>query len=232
MSLIKAKNIFMSYEGREVIKDLSFSVEKGDYLCVVGENGSGKTTLLKGLTGLKKINSGELIYGEDLKQNQIGYLPQQKDFQKDFPASAWEVVLSGCINSLGIRPFYSKKHKKTAREVMERLEILHLSKKCYHELSGGQQQKVLLARAMCASKRLIVLDEPATGLDTGASEELYSLISGLNSEGITVIMISHDVLRVAPCANKVLHLGEKTNLFFGSSKQYISKYLKTGEGSI
>lgn len=232
MPIIEAKNISMSYENKKVIDSLTFTVNSGDYLCIVGENGSGKTTLLKGLTGLKKIDSGVLLFGEGLKHDEIGYLPQQTDFQRDFPASAGEVVLSGCINSLGLQPFYGKKHKKMASDAMAKLEISELSNKCYHDLSGGQQQKVLLARAICASKRLLILDEPTTGLDMGASEEMYKFISKLNKEGMTVITISHDVENAVRCANKVLHLGEHEPLFFGDSKEYTYKFVNKGEAGL
>lgn len=225
MSAITAKNISMSYEGKKVIDSISFSVEKGELLLIVGENGSGKTTLLKGLTGLKKIDSGILSFEENISNREIGYLPQQTEVQRDFPASVWEVVLSGTLGGMGWRPFYGKKQKDMARHAMEKLEISSLSEKCYHELSGGQQQRVLLARALCASKKILVLDEPTTALDAGASKELYALISGLKEDGMTVIMITHDVDNAVSLADKVLHLGEQKPLYFGSADEYIQNFL-------
>ena len=229
MPVINAKNISMSYEGKKVIESVSFCVEKGDFICILGENGSGKTTLLKALTGLKKIDSGTLEFDSDLKKNQIGYLPQQTDVQRDFPASAWEVVLSGTVASMGFAPFYTKKQKQMAKSAMEKLEILHLSKKCYHELSGGQQQKVLLARAICASKKLLILDEPTTGLDEGASREFYAFLQEMKNQDITIIMISHDVKNALGCANKVLHLESAGGFFFGSCADYAKNYMVTKE---
>lgn len=220
MPIITAKDISMSYEGRTVIENVNFSISAGDYLCILGENGSGKTTLLKALTGLKKIDSGSLEFGEGLRRRDIGYLPQQTDFQKDFPASVSEVVMSGCINSMRFKPFYTKREKNMAKKAMSILDILSISDKCYHELSGGQQQKVLLARALCASKKLLILDEPATGLDSGASAELYSLISKLNSEGMTIIMISHDIANSVRYADYILHLGDGGSSFFGTCDEY------------
>ncbi len=232
MSVIRAKNISMSYEGKKVIEGVSFDVKKGECLLIAGENGSGKTTILKALTGLKKIDSGSLLFEGNLRRNEIGYLPQQTDVQRDFPASAWEVVLSGCLGGMGFRPFYTKKQKSMARLAMEKLEISSLSKKCYHELSGGQQQRVLLARAICASKKILILDEPTTALDTGAAKEFYSLVSKLISEGMTVIMISHDVENALVLADKVLHLGEKRELYFGTAHDYRQKLLNMGGGAI
>lgn len=229
MSVITAQNVSVSYGGRNVIEDVSFTLEEGDYLCIAGENGSGKTTLLKAITGLLKLKTGTIRFGNGLKNNEIGYLPQQTDMQKDFPASAKEVVLSGFVGSMGLRPFYTKNQKKAVDYTMKRLGIFELQKKCYHELSGGQQQKVLLARAICASERLIVMDEPTTALDSGASSEFYSLISELNKDGMTVIVISHDIPGIIGYANKVLHLGEQKPLFFGSAKEYTEKFLRKKE---
>lgn len=222
MTLISLKNVTMSYEGKRVISELSFDINSGDYLAIVGENGSGKTTLLKGLLGLKKLDGGKIEYSDKLSSKEIGYLPQQNEFQRDFPASVKEVVLSGRINSCGMRPFYSRKDKQIAAKAMERLDISDLKNRCYHELSGGQQQKVLLARAICASKKLLILDEPVTGLDMASSEEMYNVIKSLNDEGVTVIMISHDVERIAASAKTVLHIGEQKVLFYGNSSEYIT----------
>lgn len=225
MPIITAENISMSYEGKKVISSISFCVNKGDFLCIVGENGSGKTTLLKALTGLKKIDSGFL--GFNIKASQAGYLPQQTDIQRDFPASVREVVLSGTIGSMGLKPFYTKKEKTICDMAMKKLGIEELSGKCYHELSGGQQQKVLLARSICASKTLLILDEPTTGLDAEASEDFYNLISGLNNEGMTVIMISHDISSATRYASHMLHLGEQKQLFFGTKNEYVSNFLNS-----
>jgi len=219
MTLIKCSDLAFAYEGRTVLQDLSFEVAQGDYLCVVGENGAGKSTLMKGLLGLKRPTAGSLEYAEGLKATEIGYLPQQTPVQKDFPASVYEVVLSGCLNHLGRRPFFGRAEKKLALETMERLEIKELKNRCYRDLSGGQQQRVLLARAMCATHKLILLDEPAAGLDPMVTQELYDLVGELNRQGITVIMVSHDIERVLKYANKVLHL-HADGYFFGTTPDY------------
>ena len=176
MKLIECEGVSFSYENTEVISGLSFTLNEGDYLCIVGENGSGKSTLIKGLLGLKHPSDGRIIRHGGLKSNETGYLPQQTPAQKDFPASVYEVVLSGRLNSRGFRPFYCKQDKQIAYDNIKRLGLQELIKKSYRELSGGQQQRVLLARALCASKRLLLLDEPVTGLDPIITEEMYHMI--------------------------------------------------------
>lgn len=219
MALLKVNNASLGYEGKAIVTNLSFEVNQGDYLCIVGENGSGKSTLMKTILGQKSVISGKIEFGDGLKQNEIGYLPQQTEVQKDFPASVKEVVLSGCLNGCGLRPFYSKEQKKRVKEITERLNITDLSNACYRELSGGQQQRVLLARALCATKKLIVLDEPVAGLDPVITKNLYRLISDINKEGITVIMVSHDIHAAIEFASHILHIGNKP-LFFGTKEEY------------
>lgn len=225
--LIKCNNISLSYDGVDVLKDISFSIYDDDYLCIVGENGSGKSTLIKCLLGIKKADKGEIIMNGGLKHSDIGYLPQQTSIQKGFPATVEEVVISGCLSNRGYRPFYSKKEKQTAEMNMKRLGILDLRKRCYRELSGGQQQRVLLARALCAAKKLILLDEPVTGLDPVAINELYNLIGELNqSDKITIIMVSHDIQNLLRNTKHVLHLNE-SSAYYGS----VNDYLKSEIGS-
>lgn len=220
MALIKCENVSIGYEGQMVVKDLNFEIAAGDYLCIVGENGSGKSTLVKSLLSLKAVESGRIIFGDGLRQNEIGYLPQQTDVQKDFPASVYEVVLSGRLNSRGIRPFYTGADKKAAYEKMQMLGIEELSRQCFRDLSGGQKQRVLLARALCATKTLLLLDEPVTGLDPIVTAEFYELIRKINREaGIAVVMVSHDIESAVEYATHILHLQEKA-LFFGTAADY------------
>lgn len=220
MSLITCTGVNLAYDGNIVAKNIDFAVEDADYLCILGENGAGKSTLIKGLLRLKKPSSGTIKLGDGLVAKEIGYLPQQTAAQKDFPASAYEAVLSGCLNSLGIKPFYTVNEKRTAERNLEQLGIAPLRNKCYRELSGGQQRRVLLARALCATKRLLLLDEPAAGLDPVATQELYELIQRINEEmGIAVIMVSHDVHAAVTYAKHILHL-QCSQLFFGSATEY------------
>ncbi len=228
MPLIECKDLTLGYDGNTILSDLSFEVNAGDYLCVVGENGSGKTTLMKTLLRLKKPMSGSVETGGGLMTYELGYLPQQTAAQKDFPASVREVVLSGCLNRCGFRPFYNEKEKQIAKDNMERLGITAIAGRCYRELSGGQQQRVLLARALCATQKLLLLDEPAAGLDPSAINSMYELIAGLNREGITIVMISHDIPAAVKYASHILHIGRKTPLFFGN----LSDYLKSEAGRI
>lgn len=222
MALISSKNVYLSYENNSVVEDLNFEVSKGDYLCIVGENGSGKSTLVKSILGLKSTAKGHLHFGDGLKSKEIGYMPQQTTVQKDFPASVYEVVLSGCITAKNGSVFFGKKLKQTAEENMKKLDIYDIRNKCFRELSGGQQQRVLLARAFCATKKLLLLDEPVTGLDPVATAEFYELIDKINKEfGITVVMVSHDLLSSLKYATHILHL-KKNKSFFGTKKEYLS----------
>ena len=217
---IICRNASLGYEGVAVIEGLNFTVSSGDYLCILGENGSGKSSLIKALLGLMPFMSGETEMCGGISAKDIGYLPQQTAVQKDFPASVREVVMSGCITRSGFHPFYTKADKALASENMERLGISALSGKCYRDLSGGQQQRVLLARALCAADKLLLLDEPVTGLDPRAQADLYELIRTLNSDGITVIMVSHDIRAALKYASHVLHIGSRKQLFFGTKQDY------------
>lgn len=206
--IFECKDVTLGYENKVVAKNLNFKIDQGDYLCVVGENGTGKSTLIKTLLGLIKPLNGEVIANVQGKNHKgVGYLPQQTQAQKDFPASVWEVVLSGVLNNDHRCPFYNKKDKAEAEKNMEKLNILDLKKRCYRELSGGQQQRVLLARALCATDSVLILDEPVTGLDPAASMELYETIKDLNKkENVTIIMVSHDIKNALNYATHILHL--------------------------
>lgn len=232
MAQIEVKGVALGYDGKKVVENLNFSVNKGDYLCIVGENGSGKSTLMATLTGLKKPTEGEIVTGDGFSLDEIGYLPQQTVVQKDFPASVREIVRSGCVARAGANPFYGKKEKKLADECMKKLDVFRLANRCYRELSGGQQQRVLLARALCATKKMLLLDEPVAGLDPLVTAEMYELIDSLNKEdGITVIMVSHDIASAVKYSSKILHLGRQP-LFFGTTEEYkkshIGKFFMAG----
>ncbi len=217
MNLIACENVSLGYGTRVVVKDLSFAVGAGDYLCIIGENGAGKSTLVKTLLGLQKPLGGK-IFLNGLTAGDIGYLPQQTQIQKDFPASVEEIVLSGCLARKKFLPFYTSEDKRIAARNTARLGIASLATKCFRELSGGQQQRVLLARALCAAKKILLLDEPIAGLDPEAAADMYKVIAALNRDGLTIIMISHDVHEAIKYASHVLHLGEK--IFFGTREDF------------
>ncbi len=223
MAQIICQNLSVGYDSKVILKNLSFEVNKGDYLCIVGENGSGKTTLIKSILGLIPTISGKLETGEGLKSNEIGYLPQQTIVQRDFPASVKEIVLSGCQGRMGLRPFYSKSDRLLAEKNMKKMDITDLSKRCYRELSGGQQQRVLLARALCATQKLLLLDEPVSGLDPRVTAEMYQTIKSLNDEGISIIMISHDVDAAVKYASHILHIGN--TVFYGTTEDYVNSHI-------
>ena len=220
MELLKLTDVSVGYEGKPVASHLSFSLQEGDYLCIVGENGAGKSTLMKTLLNLRAPIEGSIVFSDAISRNEIGYLPQQTQVQRDFPATVWEVVLSGCLNRSGLRPFYTKAQKQTAEDWIARLDITDLKKRSYRALSGGQQQRVLLARALCATKKLIVLDEPVAGLDPIVTADLYALIQRINREnGITVIMVSHDIGAALQYATHILQVSGDSN-FFGTVEEY------------
>ncbi len=221
MSYITAEQITLSYDARPVATDIDFTVNAGDYLCIVGENGSGKSTLVKALLGLHPISAGRLTVSDEVKRAGIGYLPQHTPAQRDFPASVREIVRSGCIRRAGLSPRLAAADRRLSDEAMERMGISHLAGKCYRELSGGQQQRVLLARAFCATGKLMVLDEPIAGLDPLAMSEMYRMIAELNREGVAVVMVSHDVSAAVSYADHILHIG-KTTHFFGTTEGYLN----------
>lgn len=225
MQLLHCENLSFSYDGKVAVKDVTFSISSGEYICIVGENGSGKSTLVKGLLQLHPPSGGTLRLGDCLKGG-IGYLSQQKTSWKHFPASVLEVTLSGCLNRMKLRPFYGKKEKQQAMENLERMGIAHLHRHCFRELSGGQQQRVLLARALCAAKHLLILDEPIASLDPIAAKEFYEQIQRLHTElHMAVLMVSHDMKNALSYGEKILHLDTK-QLFFGTT----DAYLATGTG--
>lgn len=219
MALITFEGVGLSYGGANVAHDVSFSVNAGEFWGIVGENGSGKTTLMKALLGLIPCSNGRIVLGDGLKPNEIGYLPQQSLIQKDFPASVGEVVLSGTIGWRGMKPFYGRRERELARKNMEMLGILPIEKHSYQELSGGQQQRVLLARALCATKKCLVLDEPTTGLDPVVTADFYRLLHTVNGQGMTVIMVSHDVEEAVRDCSHILHLSCHP-LFIGTAAAY------------
>lgn len=219
MAQLRVKDLRLGYEGKTVADDINFDVKPGDYWCIVGENGSGKSTLIRALLGLKKPLSGTITYGDGLAQNDLGWLPQQTEVQRDFPASVREIVRSGTLSRHGMHPFYTAQEKKRADKNMQRLGITDLADRSYRALSGGQQQRVLLARALCAADKLLLLDEPTAGLDPGAAEEFYKLIEKLNKEGVTVIMVTHDMDAADTYASHVLQMAEKP-LFTGTKEDW------------
>ena len=225
MALLSCRDLSFGYDGHSILENLNFEVKSGDYLCIVGENGSGKTTLMKTLLGLHTPLGGEIVFDGGLHKNEIGYLPQQTPTQRDFPASVFEVVLSGCICRCGLRPFYNKSEKALAKASLARMGVADLAQKSYRELSGGQQQRVLLARALCATQKLLLLDEPVAGLDPAMTAEMYRLIEELNrKDGITVLMISHDMASALQYATHILHIGK--HIFFGTKDEYTAEVAK------
>ena len=221
MALITCDNVTLGYENITLCRDLHFRVDAGDYLCVVGENGAGKTTLMRTLLGLRQPLTGRIETGDGLRPTEIGYLPQQTQVQRDFPASVREIVLSGNQGRCGLRPFYNAEERRRASDAMEKLGLTPLASRCYRELSGGQQQRVLLARALCATTKLLLLDEPASGLDPVVTAELYDLIEALNrADGVTIVMVSHDLAAALRYASHILYMSGD-GYFFGTRREFL-----------
>ena len=222
MALLSCSGVSLGYDGRVVVSGVDFQVCGGDYLCIVGENGSGKSTLVKGLLRLIQPIEGRIVLGEGISPSEIGYLPQQTTSHNDFPASVFEVVLSGRLNSRGLRPFYTKADREVALENMRLLEVENLKDCCFGDLSGGQQQRVLLARAMCAANKLLLLDEPVSGLDPVVTKDFYEMVERVNrTAGIAVIMVSHDIAGAVKYASHILHLKNRQE-FFGTTGAYLA----------
>ena len=196
---LECRDLTVGYDGKAILKNINFSVEEGEYLSIVGENGSGKSTLMRTLLRLQQPLSGEVILGNGLNREEIGYLPQQTVIQKDFPASVREIVLSGCQNRCGLRPFYNREEKEYAYQMMEKMQIIHLEKRCYRELSGGQQQRVLLARALCATRKILLLDEPRRRKRNEYMRRISAALKDATSIGKTVIVITHDLEFMEEC---------------------------------
>ena len=222
MSQLECKNISIAYEKENVVDNLSIAIEKGDYVSIIGENGTGKSSLLKGILGIVPTRSGQVLFDEGCSRKNIGYLSQQNSMQKDFPASVYEVVISGCLKNRGFMPFYTKKEKELAALNLKKMGMYDLKNSCYAELSGGQKQRVLLARALCATDRMIILDEPVTGLDPVATADMYHLVNKLNKDyGITIIMVTHDIDNAVKYSNKILHMHKNYKYYFGPKEDYL-----------
>ncbi len=225
MAILNINNLVLGYDNETVINNISFTVNRRDFILVIGSNGVGKSTLIKGILGIIKPISGSVNYDE-INKNDVGYMPQEAKVDANFPASVMEIVLSGLINKMGYRPFYNKKDKEKANEVLRILHIEDLKKKKFSDLSGGQRQKVLLARSLCATTNLLILDEPSNNLDQESKIEFYTTLKHLNEgHGITIIMITHDVDRDRDSliGNRVLEL-KKDGYFFGTTEEYMEEY--------
>ena len=220
MSIISVKNLTILYENHTVINKLNFELNSGDFLCVVGSNGSGKSTLLKTILGLIKPNRGKVIFGDNLDSTQIGYIPQDNKITPDFPASVEEVVKSGILNRTHRHFGILSKTPKPVTDAMQKLKISHLAKKKIGELSGGQRQRALIARALVASNKVLILDEPANNLDHESRSELNQILNELNQQGLTIILVTHDLDHDNLTGNKILNLS--TN-FFGTTEEYVRR---------
>lgn len=228
MPQIICRDLSLGYNGHVISQHLTFEVNRGEYLCIVGENGSGKSTLVRTLLGLQPPMKGAILFGDGVQQRDIGYLPQQTEIQRDFPATVEEIVRSGCSGRSRFSPFYTKADRVEAVTNMKIMGILPLAGKAFCSLSGGQQQRVLLARALCAAGQILLLDEPVAGLDPNATEELYDTVRHLKCHlGLTVVAVTHDLASLRD-ADRVLHMKAEP-VFYRDPAEYL-KSLDGAEG--
>ncbi len=218
MEILSASHVSINYGAVVAVDDATFGVNEGDYFCIAGSNGSGKSTLLKGIIGLAPIKNGHLHV--NLPKEQISYLSQTNRADRDFPATVWEIILSGTQKSGKKIPFYTKDDKQRAEESMIKLGMEKFKNTRIGNLSGGQQQRALLARALCKSPKLLLLDEPFAGLDSAISEELYELYKNLNKNGVTIIMASHDYQAIGNFASRVMLMNNSHVDFVGTNDEW------------
>ena len=222
MNIININNLSLGYNNIPVIHNLNVKINDGDFVCIVGSNGAGKSTLIKGILGLLKPISGSIELN-NIKKNFIGYMPQETKVDSNFPASVYEIVLSGTLNKVGLKPSYSKELKKIADDNLKLLDIYSLKDKCFNELSGGQRQRVLLARSLCSTSKILILDEPSNNLDYNSKKNLYKILQYLNKEKkMTIIMVTHDLDHNNLIGNKILSL-QKGNYFYGNTNDFVKK---------
>lgn len=233
MNLIETIDVSVRYGGIEALSNISFTVNDGDYVAVIGPNGSGKTTLIKSLLGLIDCDGEILFQGKRLmefqKKKHIGYLPQKLSFlDPRFPATAREIVVSGVYCCKKFPKFLTQKDYQAADRAMALLNIDSLSDRSIGKLSGGQQQRVLLARALVHDPQLLILDEPTVALDPQSRDTFYSTISDLNrNHGVTVLLISHDVGAIGAHASKILYL-DRSLVFYGGIDEFYSSDTMSG----
>lgn len=222
MELIEISKLSLGYEKQAIIKNLNLTIEDKDFICVVGANGSGKSTFIKALLGLIKPLKGDIIF-KNLPKNSIGYMPQENKVDQNFPASVMEIVMSGNLNNMGFRPFYSKVEKKITLQNLQLLKIEKLKNKSFRDLSGGERQKVLLARSLTATTKLLILDEPSNNLDVNSRKDLYKAIRELNKKhDVAIIMVTHDLDHDNLIGNKILSIREN-DIFYGSTEEFVRR---------
>ena len=225
MNVITVKNISVRYRSVEVVSDVSFDVNSGDYLGIVGPNGSGKTTLIRAIFGLLNPSKGSVsIFGKELSNfrdwGQIGYLPQKiASFDSHFPASVKEIVAMGLLAGKKFPKHISAADEPAIDRILEFFDITKIKDKLSGELSGGQQQRVLLARAMVANPQILVLDEPSTALDPEAREKFTEVLQQLNKAGVTILLVTHDIMNIGKYATKLLYLDRKL-IFHGTFQDF------------
>lgn len=220
---ILVKNLTLGYGKNKVINSADFEIFEQDFVCVVGANGAGKSTLIKAILGLIPFKTGQILFGENISRREIGFLPQEAKIDLNFPATVFEIVMSGNLGRMGKRIFYRKDDKERAVEILKKLGILKLKNVSFFELSGGQKQKVLLARALIATSKILILDEPSNNLDFKSRKDFYKILKNLNKAGLTIVMITHDIDADDLIGNKVINIKEG-DVILETTAKFLRRY--------
>ena len=206
MTILEVENLKVSYSNHVALENINFKIDNGDYVCLVGENGSGTSTLVKTIVGLLKPDEGKINLNISL--DEVAYLSQTNLKELDFPATAKEIIMSGVQKHRKL-PFYTKKDKEAYEEIIKKLKIEELQNRRIGDLSGGQKQRILIARALIRNPKLLILDEPATGLDYNITKELYKILENENkNHQMTIIMATHDLDELNEIKPRIIYLAK------------------------
>ncbi len=202
---IQIENVCFGYEGQAILDRVDLTVDEGDFLGIIGPNGSGKTTLLRMILGLLKPGCGGIrVFGRSPEEARhlVGYIPQHAEFDREFPVSAWEVVLMGRLGKAPLFGKYREEDYRAAEQAMRQVEVYDLRRQRLGTLSGGQLQRVLIARALASRPRLLLMDEPTASVDTRAEKDLYRILRRINQE-TTIVLVTHDLGFVSSIVKRV-----------------------------
>ncbi|MFC4387117.1 metal ABC transporter ATP-binding protein [Gracilibacillus marinus] len=235
-AIVNMEHVHFRYGHRKALDDIQFQIKEGDFIGLVGPNGGGKTTLIKLILGIEKPTSGSIeIFGQPIEKfkqkNVIGYVSQKANsFNKGFPATVYEVVAMGLTAKLGIMKRLTRQDKVKIKETVAKVGMLDYLYDNIGDLSGGQQQRIFIARALVSDPQLLILDEPTVGVDAENVEKFFDLLHELNQQGISLLLVTHDIgtmthhAQQVVCLNKTLHFHGNPNTFSSLSKEQLSEY--------
>ena len=224
--VVVIKDVWVHYDSLPVLEEINLTIKEHDFLGIIGVNGGGKSTLLKVILGLIKPSKGTVrVFGDTPQESRkyIGYVPQYCLFDLEFPVSVWEVVLMGRLGHTGLFKSYNKEDKKAALDALAKMDMLEYKDRQVGKLSGGQQHRVFIARALAANPKLLLLDEPAAGIDTIIQEEFYELLEKLKTK-MAIVLVSHDISAVSVYVDKIACLNHR--LHYHDSKELTAEDLE------